>query len=301
MTDISQFHKLLMLILLGLTLSAPASFAATKVYDLRNPDTEITEPLSISQGGVLALQLAESDKAWFNDEPLFIGAGGRAIIALHRDDTEAVLRIISADGEETVKSFAVQRRDYRIERIDGLPPAKVTAPRDPEVTARIRAEARAIRKARERLDDRQDFLSGFIWPVKGRISGVYGSQRVLNGEPKTPHYGVDVAVPTGTKVVAPADGIIIYTNPDMYYSGGTLVIDHGHGLSSAFLHLSKIDVAVGDRVKQGQYVARVGSTGRSTGPHLDWRMNLGTSTRIDPQLLVQPMQVEQKTTNNKEE
>ena len=110
-----------------------------------------------------------------------------------------------------------------------------------------------------------------------------------------------MAVPSGTKVVAPADGIIIYTNPDMYYSGGTLVIDHGHGLSSAFLHLSKIDVAVGDRVKQGQYVARVGSTGRSTGPHLDWRMNLGASTRVDPQLLVQPMQVERETTNNKEE
>ena len=301
MTDINPFLKRLLLILLGLTLSAPASFASVKVYDLRNPETEITDQLSISQGGVVALQLSPTDQAWFNDKPVFIGAEGQAIVALHRDETEAVLRVVSEDGTELIKPFDVQLREYRIERIDGLPPAKVTAPRDPAITARIRAEARAIRKARQRLDDRQDFQSGCIWPVTGRISGVYGSQRILNGEPKTPHYGVDVAVPTGTKVVAPADGIIIYTNPDMYYSGGTLVIDHGHGLSSAFLHLSKIDVAVGDRVKQGQYVARVGSTGRSTGPHLDWRMNLGATTRVDPQLLVQPMQVEQTTTNNKEE
>ena len=301
MTAINQYLRFLTLIILGLTLSAPASLASVKVFDLRNLDKEITTQLTIPQGGALALQLDPADKAWFNGEPVFIGAQGQAIIALHRDDTEAVLRIETSDGTEVIKAFEVQLREYRIERVDGLPPAKVTAPQDPELTKRIRAEARAIRTARQRLDDRQDYLTGFIWPVEGRISGVYGSQRILNGEPKTPHYGVDVAVPTGTKVVAPADGIIIYTNPDMYYSGGTLVIDHGHGLSSAFLHLSKIAVTVGDRVKQGQYVAQVGSTGRSTGPHLDWRMNLGTTTRVDPQLLVQPMQAERNTTNNQEE
>ena len=183
MTDINPFLKRLLLILLGLTLSAPASFASVKVYDLRNPETEITDQLSISQGGVVALQLSPTDQAWFNDKPVFIGAEGQAIVALHRDETEAVLRVVSEDGTELIKPFDVQLREYRIERIDGLPPAKVTAPRDPAITARIRAEARAIRKARQRLDDRQDFQSGFIWPVTGRISGVYGSQRILNGEP----------------------------------------------------------------------------------------------------------------------
>lgn len=301
MTDINQFLNGFKWILLGLTLSAPASFASVKFIDLRHPDTEISAPPNIAQGGMLVVKMAATDKAWFNDKSVFVGSQGEAIIALHRDDTEAVLRIVDAEGTELIRTFDVVQRDYRIERVNGLPPAKVTAPPDPAITERIRKESRAIRKARQRLDDRQDFQSGFIWPVKGRISGVYGSQRILNGEPKTPHYGVDVAVPTGTKVVAPADGIIIYTNQDMYYSGGTLVIDHGHGLSSAFLHLSKIDVAVGDRVKQGQYVARVGSTGRATGPHLDWRMNLGATTRVDPQLLVQPIQFEQNTTNNKEE
>lgn len=145
-----------------------------------------------------------------------------------------------------------------------------------------------MRSARETLADRKDYSTGFAWPLTGRISGVYGSQRVLNGEPRQPHYGVDVARPEGTIVSAPAPGIVTLVQPDLYYSGGTLIIDHGRGLSSSFIHLSRILVAVGDRVETGDPVAKVGATGRATGPHLDWRMNLG-DVRLDPALLAGPM------------
>ena len=132
------------------------------------------------------------------------------------------------------------------------------------------------------------FPDGFRWPAKGRISGVYGSQRILNGEPRRPHFGVEVAAPTGTEVSAPADGVVTLVHPDVFFSGGTLILDHGHGLSSAFLHLSRILVEKGERVVQGQLIAEIGETGRATGPHLDWRMNL-LDRRIDPALLVGPM------------
>ncbi|NCO18437.1 MAG: M23 family metallopeptidase, partial [Gammaproteobacteria bacterium] len=173
--------------------------------------------------------------------------------------------------------------------IDGLPPAQVTP--DPAVMERIRAEAAMTREARRRVDDRADFAAGFDWPTRGPITGVYGSQRILNGEPRSPHWGLDVAAPTGTEVRAPAAGIVTLTHSDMYFSGGTLLIDHGLGLSSAFLHLDEILVEPGQRVERGELVARVGATGRVTGPHLDWRMNLG-ETRIDPQLLLPPMSLD---------
>ena len=145
-----------------------------------------------------------------------------------------------------------------------------------------------IRKARQRDDPRTDFLSGWMWPVSGPISGVYGSQRVLNGEPRRPHYGVDIAAPVGTPVRAPADGLVTLSHPDMFFSGVTLVLDHGHNLSSSFLHLNKSLVKTGDRVKRGDVIAEVGKSGRVTGAHLDWRMNY-QAERIDPELLVPPM------------
>lgn len=273
---------------MGLTLSAPLCFGALKTLDLSSPESATAKTTEIAQGSMLVLQVSPRAEIEFNKRSVFVGDDGTAIIALHRNDTKANLTI-EIDGETQEIPLSVKQRDYRIERIDGLPPAKVTPPMKPEIRERIRSEAAAVKKARTRFDDRLDFINGFIWPVEGRISGVYGSQRVLNGTPKTPHYGVDIAVPTGTPIKAPAAGVVTYVNDDMYYSGGTLVLDHGHGLSSAFLHLSKVGVAVGDVIKQGQIIGLVGSTGRSTGPHLDWRMNWGTSVRIDPQLLVPPI------------
>ena len=132
------------------------------------------------------------------------------------------------------------------------------------------------------------FESGWQWPAKGRISGVYGSQRILNGKPRQPHYGIDIAAPTGTPVVAPADAVVTLVHDDMYYTGGTIILDHGHGLTSAMLHMHTIAVRVGDRLRKGDPIGTVGKSGRATGPHLDWRINL-FEARLDPALLVPPM------------
>ena len=142
-----------------------------------------------------------------------------------------------------------------------------------------------VSSARSRREPVTGYANGFTWPAHGRISGVYGSQRVLNGEPRRPHFGLDIAAPTGSPVYAPADGVITLAHSDMYYSGGTLILDHGQGLSSTFLHLSKILVETGTPIKQGDLIAEIGSTGRASGPHLDWRMNW-LNRRVDPQLLM---------------
>ena len=164
-------------------------------------------------------------------------------------------------------------------------PLFLVLPTHSAVLTRIKDDNRAVGKARALRDERIGFMQQFIWPAEGRISGVYGSQRVLNGKPKNPHYGVDVAGPVGQPVYAPADGVITLYHPDLYYSGGTLIMDHGHGITSTFLHLSKGHVKKGQVVKQGDLIAEIGATGRVTGPHLDWRMNW-LNQRVDPALLV---------------
>ena len=149
-----------------------------------------------------------------------------------------------------------------------------------------------MRLAKARRLSRTDGLlavqQGFVWPVTGRISGVYGSQRIYNGTHGTPHYGVDIARPEGTPVLAPAAGEVTLAEPDLFYSGGTVILDHGYGFSSSFLHLSEVHVSLGDLLSAGDLIGAIGATGRATGPHLDWRMSW-FSQRIDPQLLVPPM------------
>jgi murein DD-endopeptidase MepM/ murein hydrolase activator NlpD len=162
----------------------------------------------------------------------------------------------------------------------------VTPPK--EVLDRIRNDAAQVRAARATDRAVADFRSGFVWPATGIITGVYGSQRILNGKPRQPHYGIDIAAATGTPVVAPADGVITLAATDHYYTGGTVILDHGHGLSSTFIHLDRVDVAVGDRLEQGQPIGTVGASGRATGPHLDWRINW-FDRRLDPAYLVPPM------------
>ena len=217
-----------------------------------------------------------------------VSEDGWFLVGFGRDAAaEAELVVSGPDGGRERLILAVARREYRIERIDGLPAAKV-APRDEGELARIEREARLVAITRTLDDPRTDFRTGFRWPVTGRVSGVYGSQRILNGEPRQPHYGVDIAAPAGTKVRAPADGLVTLAEPDLFLSGGTLIVDHGHGLSSAFLHLSRILAKRGERVRKGDPIAEVGATGRATGPHLDWRVNL-FDRRLDPTLLVGPM------------
>ena len=241
-----------------------------------------------SQGGLLRGRVAPGSAVTLDGAPVRVSEEGWFLVGFGRDaPPEAVLTATFPDGRRERRVLRIEPREYRIQRIDGLPPGKVT-PRSEEDLARIRAEVAMVKKARLVDDPRTDFLDGFRWPVKGRITGVYGSQRILNGQPRRPHYGIDIAAPAGTKVLAPAAGVVTLAHPDMFFSGGTLILDHGHGLSSAFLHLSRILVEVGERVAQGQPIAEVGSTGRSTGPHLDWRINL-FDRRIDPMPLAGPM------------
>ena len=241
-----------------------------------------------TQGGLLRGRVAPGSSVASEGVPVRISEDGWFLVGFGRDAPfDAELAVTHPDGRRERLTIAVAPRKYRIERIDGLPAAKV-APRDEEELARIEREARRVAEARTRDDPRTDFRSGFRWPVKGRISGVYGSQRILNGEPRQPHYGVDIAAPAGTKVRAPADGLVTLAEPDLFLSGGTLVVDHGHGLSSTFLHLSRILAKPGERVRKGSDIAEVGATGRATGPHLDWRINL-LERRLDPALLVGPM------------
>jgi murein DD-endopeptidase MepM/ murein hydrolase activator NlpD len=241
---------------------------------------------SIPQGGLLVARTEPGATAELDGRPVRVSPEGVFLVGAGRDDEGPLAVIVmTADRRQASASVSVNPREYRIQRIDGLPAGKVTPPA--EVLERIRREAALTKAARARDDERTDFLTGFEWPLEGPITGIYGSQRILNGEPRRPHFGVDVAAPVGTPVRAPADAVVSLAHADMYYSGGTLVMDHGHGLSSTFIHLSRILVAEGDRVEKGQVVAEVGATGRVTGPHLDWRMNL-FDVRLDPELLVVP-------------
>lgn len=269
-----MFRRSLVIALLGLALPALA-------LELQG---------ELKQGEMLIGRVAPDARVNLDGRDVRVSPEGVFLIAFDRDAPEtSLLRVTDADGGVTQRELRIQSREYDIQRIDGLPPSKVTPSSDD--LKRIRREAVLIRKARDLDDARTDFLTDFIWPARGRISGVYGSQRILNGEPRRPHYGVDVAAPTGTPVVAPAAGLVTLTHDDMFFSGGTLIIDHGHGLSSAFLHLERILVEEGDYVEQGQPIAEIGATGRVTGPHLDWRMNW-FDARIDPASLVPPMSSE---------
>ena len=239
------------------------------------------------QGGLVRGVTEPGSKVTVNGTSVRVSAAGLFLVGFGRDEaTPMTLEIASPGGEVLTKMLTVASREYKTQRIDGLPPKKVTP--DETVLQRIQSETALVKAARARDDERTDFLTGFIGPAKGPITGVYGSQRILNGEPRRPHFGVDVAGPVGTPVVAPADGVVTLAHPDLYFSGGTLVLDHGHGLSSAFLHLSRILVEEGRSVQRGEVIAEIGATGRVTGAHLDWRMSL-FDRRIDPQLLVGPM------------
>ncbi|HEY7885444.1 MAG TPA: M23 family metallopeptidase [Cellvibrionaceae bacterium] len=242
---------------------------------------------SWQQGAVIRGTVAPDSVVEFQGERLMVSANGEFVLGLGRDAEAHVQLLVTAPkGDATTHVFDVARRDYPIQRIEGVPQRTVTPSEDQQ--KRTREEAARVWQARQARLNTTDFMADFIWPVTGRITGVYGSQRVYNGEPRSPHYGVDIARPTGTPVVAPAAGQVIFADDDLFYSGGTLIIDHGHGLSSTLIHLSKILVAEGERVEQGQLVAEVGASGRATGPHLDWRMNW-FGERVDPTTLVGPM------------
>ncbi|MGB3610884.1 MAG: M23 family metallopeptidase [Cellvibrio sp.] len=239
------------------------------------------------QGAVLLGQVPEGTQVEFMGRAVRVADDGRFVIGLGRDaKSQAVVVTVDADGNRKEHAYEVARREYNIQHVTGVPQRTVTP--SPEQIERSRREAKMAADARKVDLPLRDFSQKFEWPLVGRITGVYGSQRFYNGEPNSPHYGIDIAAPTGTPVKAPAGGVVTLVHPDMFFSGGTLIVDHGHGLSSTFIHLHKILVAEGDRIEQGQVIAQVGASGRATGPHLDWRMNW-FDERVDPSLLVGPM------------
>tara|TARA_R110002126_G_scaffold7828_4_gene37796 strand:+ start:412 stop:1227 length:816 start_codon:yes stop_codon:yes gene_type:complete len=239
------------------------------------------------QGGLVVGRTDPGTRITLDGRLIRVTGDGRFVFGFGRDAPKtSILQAVSPDGKRDVRPLTVKKRKYRISRIDGLPPKMVTP--SPGALLRIKAEAKAIRDARTIFTTVPHFAGGFVWPAKGRISGVYGSQRILNGKPRRPHLGLDIAAPVGTPVVASAPGTVTLANTDMYFTGGTVIIDHGHGLSTVYSHLSAVDARLGESVKQGQLIGKLGSTGRSTGPHLDWRINW-FQERLDPRLLLGPM------------
>ncbi len=242
---------------------------------------------SPTQSGLLRGHVDPGEEVFYADRQLKVTPDGSFILGFGRDvPLQQTLTLIDPEGKAHVHPFRLKQRTYDIQKINGISQRMMNPSEDD--LQRIGQEAQQVAKARQQEIERLNFQETFIWPVIGRISGIYGSQRILNGEPRRPHFGIDIAAPTGTPVKAPAGGLVTMVHEEMFYSGGTLIVDHGYGLSSSFLHLNKILVKVGDPVVQGQIIATVGASGRVTGPHLDWRINW-FDQRLDPALLVAPM------------
>lgn len=241
------------------------------------------------QGGLVWGKIAPGQTVTLDQTAVLTTPDGQFLLGFGRD-APATQQLVVYGEEGCQRELHVASREYRISRVDGVPQRTVTPP--PEQLERIAREREWVRRAKAQRYERPDWLmalqQGFAWPARGRISGVYGSQRFYNGTPGSPHYGVDVAVPTGHPVTAPGPGVVTLAEPDLFYSGGTVILDHGYGLSSSFLHMSEVLVSVGEELAAGDLLGRVGATGRATGPHLDWRMSWGAQ-RIDPQRLVPPM------------
>lgn len=241
------------------------------------------------QGGLITGRVEPGSRVYFAGQPVRVGPQGWFAVGLGRQAPKRLpLSWRAPDGSFHQREVEVVQRRYETQRINGLSEDRVHP--DKEDLERIREEQERVRQARDRFIPLGAFRTDFSWPVTGPITGVYGTRRILNGEPRQPHYGIDIAAPAGTPVHAPAEGVVRMADPDLYFSGGTLILDHGHGVSSSFLHLRRIRVDEGDRVRPGQVIAEVGSTGRSTGAHLDWRVSW-FDKRLDPALLAGPMPV----------
>ena len=236
------------------------------------------------QGGLVKGKIFPDKEIKFENRILRKDINGNFVIGFGRDYKEnAYFELNIHDKKWLKKSFKITKRKYNTQIINGLQKKMVTPPKS--FYDRINRENKSIKLIRNLNSDINYVFQEFIWPNKGIISGVFGSQRILNGKPRRPHYGVDIAAKNGSPVLSPTDSIVRMAENDLYFTGGTIMLDHGHGVISVYSHLSKIKVNVGDKVLKGQKIAEVGSTGRSTGPHLDWRINW-FNQRLDPALLI---------------
>jgi murein DD-endopeptidase MepM/ murein hydrolase activator NlpD len=258
--------------------------ASQAVEPKPQPATEFKLEGNKTQGGLLIGRVGPGVRVAYGEYTLRVSPDGIFIIGFGRDaELKQTIKLLNPDGTSEVQTIDLVQREYEVQHVDGLPDDKVSPPK--KEWDRIARETELVKSTRSNDAARSDFLPGFIWPAEGIVSGVFGSQRILNKVPKRPHYGLDVAAPKGTPVKAPAGGVISLTHPDMFYTGGTVVLDHGHGLTSIFMHLSRIDVKQGDVLTQGQLVGAIGATGRATGPHLHWGL-YWFGTALDPRLLL---------------
>ncbi|WP_411817294.1 M23 family metallopeptidase [Hyphococcus sp. DH-69] len=243
---------------------------------------------SFAQGGLLFGQTERGAKVTLDGDNVLVDNDGRFLIGFGRDSALSALLVVTLpDGTVERRAIEIEDREFPVDRIDGIDQSKVSGFTEAQL-AKIAVDREKKKAARKESHELADWLAGFDWPVTGRISGVFGSQRILNGEPKNPHSGVDVAAPTGTPILAPAPGVVRLAEDDMYFEGGLVLLDHGHWLESAFLHMSRIDVEPGQRVEKGDVIGAVGATGRVTGPHLHWSLKWA-GMLVDPQLTVGPM------------
>jgi murein DD-endopeptidase MepM/ murein hydrolase activator NlpD len=241
----------------------------------------------LEQGALVSGKVVPGTRVELDGRSVRVTPAGVFVIGFDRDaQPQAQLVTITAGGQRRTQTLQIEQRRYDIQRVTGVPQQTVEPP--PEQLQRILEEQKWVEQARAVDSDREDFVGPFRWPLAGPISGVYGSQRFYNGKAGRPHFGVDVAAPIGTTVRAPAAATVTLAQPDLFFSGGTLIMDHGYGVSSTFMHLSRLLVKSGEQVAAGQVVAEVGATGRASGPHLDWRINW-FNVRLDPQTVVEPM------------
>ncbi len=245
---------------------------------------------SFVQGGLIRGQAAPGTTLALDGRPVRVSANGLFVFGFGRDaQPYATLAARHPDGRSEARTLGVAARTFPTQRIDGLPERMVT-PSEVDL-ARIKRDGELIAAVRREDRAATDFRYPFRWPVIGRVSGAYGNQRILNGEPRRPHFGVDIAAAAGTPVRAPAPGIVALAERDLFFTGGTVMIDHGHGLTTVYSHLAEVRVKVGAALKAGDPLGTVGATGRATGPHLDWRVNW-FEVPIDPELVAGPMPAE---------
>ena len=236
------------------------------------------------QGGLIKGNIFPDKVIKFENKILLKDTNGKFVFGFGRDYKEdSYLEVKISEKKWLKKSFKIKKQTYNTQYINGLQKKMVTPPKS--FYDRIKKENKSIKLIRNLNTEVNFIFQEFILPTKGIVTGVFGSQRILNGKPRRPHYGIDIAASKGTSVIAPIDSIVRMAEKDLYFTGGTIILDHGHGVTSVYSHLSLININVGDKVIKGQKIAEVGSSGRSTGPHLDWRVNW-FNQRLDPALLI---------------
>tara|TARA_E500000178_G_C16900813_1_gene697998 strand:+ start:341 stop:1144 length:804 start_codon:yes stop_codon:yes gene_type:complete len=232
------------------------------------------------QGSFILGKVEPNSKVQIDGRDVRVTNDGIFAFGLDRDRKNNVIITVKNKGNLTTFEKKIIKREYKIQKIDGLPPKQVTPP--PEVYERIKRDNKIIGEARSIDTSYEFFKNKFIYPIdKYVITGVYGSQRILNGKPRRPHYGIDFHAPEGTPVKSMMDGEVTLAEKDMYFTGGTIIFDHGHGVSTLFMHMKDVNVKVGQKIKQGEIVGTLGKSGRATGPHLDIRLNW-FDVKLDP-------------------